>query len=115
MVAAFFHLHGRAGALGRRHGLDGWAVDQRLIDDGLQLHFAAAPIRPILGDDSGALRVVDTVDESVGREAAEDHRVDRADARAGEQRDRQLGSHPHVDRDAVALLHAEAFRTLANF
>ena len=34
-------------------------------------------------------------------------RVDRADARAGEHRDRQLGNQRHVDRDAIALLHAE--------
>jgi len=30
-----------------------------------------------------------------------------ADAGAGEQRDRQLGDHRHVDRDAVALLDAQ--------
>jgi hypothetical protein len=42
-----------------------------------------------------------------GREAAEDHRVDGADAGAGEHRDRRLGDHRQVDRDAVALLDPE--------
>ena len=41
------------------------------------------------------------------REAAEDDRVRRADAGAGEHGDRHLGHHRHVDRDAVARLDAE--------
>ena len=41
------------------------------------------------------------------REAAEHHAVRRADARAGEHRDGQLRDHRHIDRDPIALLHAE--------
>ena len=40
-------------------------------------------------------------------EAAEHHRMDRADARAGEHRERRLGDHRHVDQHPVALLDAE--------
>jgi hypothetical protein len=41
-----------------------------------------------------------------GREAAEDDRMHRADARAGEHRDGRLRDHRHVDGDAIAFLHA---------
>ena len=44
--------------------------------------------------------------ERVAREAAEDHRVHGADARAREHGDRELGDHRHEQRDAVALLDA---------
>ena len=42
------------------------------------------------------------------REPAEHDRVRRAEARAGEHRDRQLGNHPHVDADRRSLADAEA-------
>ena len=50
--------------------------------------------------------VDDAVAQRLGAEAAEDHRVHRADARAGEHGVGQLGDHRHVDADPVALLHA---------
>src|SRR3546814_8933324 len=46
-------------------------------------------------------------DLRLGREAAEDDAVHRADPRAGEHRRRALGNHRHIDGDAVALLDAE--------
>src|SRR6476661_1551063 len=54
-------------------------------------------------------KVVITADEGVRggrfrREAAEHHRVDRADAGAGEHGIDRLRDHRHVDGDAVALL-----------
>ena len=67
---------------------------------------AAAPAA-VGGDDELGLAVVDAVRDRLGAEAAEDHRVHRADARAGEHGDGGLGDHRHVDRDAVALLDAE--------
>ena len=51
--------------------------------------------------------VVDAIGDGGGGESAEDDGVDGADARAGEQRDGQLGRHAHVDGDAIALLDAE--------
>jgi hypothetical protein len=53
-----------------------------------------------------ALGVVDAVGERVGREAAEDDGVHRADARAGQHRVGRLGDHRQVDADPVALLDA---------
>ena len=41
---------------------------------------------------------------------AEDDRVGRADARAGQHRRDGLGDHRQVDRDAVVALHAEALQ-----
>ena len=57
------------------------------------------------GDDAGRAAIGDTAGEAVGREAAEDDRMNRADARAGEHRRRGLGNHRHVDHHAVAALH----------
>ncbi len=44
--------------------------------------------------------------ERFRRESAEDHAVDDAQARAGQQRDGQLGDHAHVDDGAVAGLQS---------
>lgn len=51
--------------------------------------------------------VEDSVGERLRGEAAEDDRMDRADARAREHRDGELDDHRHVDGHAVALLDAE--------
>src|SRR6185503_16955519 len=48
----------------------------------------------------------DATGDRVRREAAEDDRMDRADARACEDGDRRLRDHRHVDGDAVAFLDA---------
>ena len=44
--------------------------------------------------------------QALGGEAAEDHRVRGADARARLHRDHRLDRHRHVDQDALALLDA---------
>ena len=51
--------------------------------------------------------VVDTRGELTRREAAEHHRVNRADARAGEHRNHRFRHHRHVNNDAIALADAE--------
>jgi hypothetical protein len=58
------------------------------------------------GDDEAGVAVDDAGVQGVGGEAAEDDRVDGADARAGEHGDDGLGDHRQVDRDPVALRHA---------
>ena len=82
---------------GQREG----AVEERLVRHGA-VHLDAAG----RGEDELRLGVVDALGELVRREAAEDDRVDRAEARAGEHRHHRLGDHRHVDEDAVALLDA---------
>ena len=53
------------------------------------------------------LAVVDAGGELLRRKAAEHHRMDGADARAGEHGEHRLRHHRHIDDDAVALLDAE--------
>src|SRR6202040_530423 len=56
----------------------------------------------VLRDDCDAARVIDAVRDSMSRKAAKDHRVHRTNSRAGEQRNRELWCHPHVDRNSIA-------------
>ena len=75
------------------------AVEQRLVgDDAVDLDAAGG------GENRRGPGVVDPLGELVGGEAAEDHGVDRAQARAREHRDHGLGHHRHVDDHAVALV-----------
>ena len=80
---------------------------ERVVDRRLERRGLAAAPAAVGGDDELGLRVVDPAAQRLGREAAEDHRVRRADPGAGQHRDRQLGDHRHVDRDAIAGLDAE--------
>ena len=68
---------------------------------------AAAPEAAVGGDEQPGLLVVDAIAQRLGAEAAEHDAVHRADARAGEHRDGQLGDERQVDGDAIALLDAE--------
>ena len=64
----------------------------------------------VAGDQHLRLGVLDAVAERVGGEAPEDHGVGGADARAREERHRQLRHHAEVDVDPVALLDAEGLQ-----
>jgi hypothetical protein len=88
--------------------LDRRGLCHRLVRHVLQRDDVAAPPRPVLREEYLAFRVIDAIAERVGAEPTEDDRVRRADSRAGEHRDRRLGNHPHVDRDAVACDDTEA-------
>ncbi len=63
----------------------------------------------VSSDECFALGVVDTIGETVGGETTEDDRVDRADTRTSEDRDRQLCDHGHVNGDDVAFLDPLGF------
>ena len=56
------------------------------------------------------LCVVDPGGEFLGREAAEDERVNGAEPGARQHRDDRLGYHRHVDEHAVALHHAATLK-----
>ncbi len=71
-------------------------------------HRFAAAHAGVRGDHHRGLGVVDSRREARRREAAEHDGVDRADARAGEHRERGFRDHRHVDQHAIALAHAEA-------
>ena len=58
------------------------------------------------GDQQLGRGVVDAAGKLVGGEAAEDHRMDGAQARTSEHGDDRLGDHRHIDDNAVAFLNA---------
>ena len=72
-------------------------IEQRLVlDDPARLDAAAR------GQNDLRLGVVDAGRELLGGKAAEHHRMNGADARAGEHGDDRLGNHRHVDQHPVA-------------
>ena len=73
------------------------------VDRGFQRQLFAAAALLVGRDHRHGARVVDPVAYRLCREAAEDDRMDRADARARLHRDDALDAHRHVDDDAVAL------------
>ena len=107
VVAALLHRHVVAGAADDERLPDPWRVGHRRVRRLLQRDGRAAPPRLVLRDQDLAAHVVRAVGERVGREAAEDDGVRRAEPRAREHRDRKLGDHAHVDRDLRPLADAE--------
>ena len=111
-VAAGLHDAARVGlarvALEDEHVGAGRAVLHAFVDRLLQREELPAAVAAVHRDDRLRLRVVDAVADGFGREAAEHHRVDDAEAGAGEDRHRELGHHRHVDRDGVAAPEAHA-------
>ena len=112
VVAAGLQVDGRSGSLVDDDMLHARAGLERFLDCGKKFDFSAAAISSILRDDGCGLRVVDAIDQSVGREPAEDDRVRRADAGASQHGDGELGSHAHVNCDPVAFFHAERFQNV---
>ncbi len=80
---------------------------ERLVDRGLELDDAAAAAPAVGGDDQARARVLDAIADGIEGEAAEHHRMHRADPRAGLHGDDRLGNHRHVDHDAVAATDAQ--------
>ncbi len=79
----------------------------RLVKQRLVMHDAAG-LEPAAGGENDFWRgVVDPRRQFARGEAAEHHRMNGADARAGEHRDRRLRHHRHIKNDAVALADAE--------
>ncbi len=108
VVAPFLHRHAAPRHLHDDHMLHGRAVLERLVRVGLQRHLAPAPAPLVGGDQDSAAAVLDAVRQAVRGEAAEHHRMDRAEPGAGQHRHRRLHHHRHIDRHPVPALHAEA-------
>ena len=110
----FLHVRERLVAAGARashhddHVLDGRRFLERLVRVALERNDLPASIAAVGGDDDLRLRVVHAVAQRLGREAAEHHRVNRADARAREHRDDDFGDERHVDADAIPAPNAES-------
>ncbi len=87
--------------------LDRRACGHGFVHGALELNLAATAVARVLRQDSDTSRIVDAISDRVGRKSAEDHGVDRADPRAGQQSNRQFRRHAHVDGDPVTLLDAQ--------
>ncbi len=81
-------------------------LGDRRIEHGLVAHHPARLEAAGGREDQDGLRVVDAGCQLVGRKAAEDDRMDGADAGAGEHGDHRLGHHRHIENDAVAMAGA---------
>ena len=79
----------------------------RLVHRRLERDLLAAAVLAVGGDDQPRAGVRDALVDALRGEAAEHHRVDRADTRAGLHRHHRLDGHRQVDQHAVALLDAE--------
>ena len=79
----------------------------RLVEQRLVLHDAAG-LEPATGrEDQFRFRVFDARRKLFRREAAEHHRMHRADPRASQHRDHGFRHHRHIEDDAVAFGDAE--------
>ena len=88
-------------------GLRGDSRD-RLVEQRLVGHDAARLDAAGRGQHDARRGVLDPLRQLGRREAAEHHRVDGAETRAGEHREDGLGHHRHVEQHAVAARDAEA-------
>ena len=79
----------------------------RFVEKRLVVHDAAGLDAAARRQNHFRLCVVDAGRQFARREAAEHHRVNGADARAGEHGDHGFRHHGHVEDDAVALFDAE--------
>ena len=86
------------------------AVAERVIDIFLQRHNAAAAIGAVGGDERDRAAIADPVTNAVGAESAEDHRVHRADPRAGQHGNRRLGNVRQINDDAIAFFDVVSFQ-----
>ncbi len=109
-VAAGLHGHGqrpRRGGARRGHASTVEVRSRASSAADLRSTGRAPAPAAVGGDEQRGLGVLDAAGQGLGREAAEDDRVRRADARAGEHGDGQLRDHGHVDGDPVAGLDAQ--------
>ena len=109
-VAAVLHLAVGVGVLDDDDVLERLEVAHHLVDLLLDRRGLALAPRAVDGDQRLGLGELHALLDRVGREAAEDDVVRRADPRAGEHRHHDLGDHRQVDPDDVALLDPEVLQ-----
>ena len=76
------------------------------VEQGFVMHHPRALDAATGGDDGHGLGVINARGQFGRGEAAEDHRMHRTEAGAGQHGHHRLGQHGHVDDDALALGHA---------
>jgi hypothetical protein len=100
------HRYFGAGRLDDDDLLQRRGAGRGFIDGGLELDPLAAAAAFVGGDDDPGAAILDAAGERIGGEAAEHHRMNRPDPRAGKRGIGCLGDHRHVERDPVAFHHA---------
>ena len=101
-VASGFHLDGVFRALQDDDAFHlAVAVLERGVDVGLERHDLAAPPAAVGGDDELRTAVREPVLDGVRAEPAEDHRMHRADPRAGEHGNRRFRHQRQVEDDPI--------------
>ena len=108
-VAALLPGYLFLGALDDDAFFDGGAILHGGVGGFFQGNDFSATEAAVGGDEDFGFAIGDAVGNGGGAESAEDHGVHGADAGAGEHGDGQLGNHGHIDRDAIAGLHAEEY------
>ena len=100
------HVALAAGALEDDDVLDRLAAaeGEGFVGDGLERDRLAAAELAVGGDQHDGAGIVDAIAHRLGREAAENDRVNGADTGAGLHGDDAFDGHRHVDDDAVTLL-----------
>src|SRR5215472_13259254 len=108
VVAAILPRDRAAGALVDDHVFDAGAIGERFIYRIFETHFFAAPPRAVARDDDLRLQILNARLQRLRRKAAEHDRMRDTQACAGQQRDRKLRDHSHVDDRSIASLQTAA-------
>jgi hypothetical protein len=106
-IAPFFPGYFFFGALNDNGFFNGVAFFQSFVGGFFQRHDFSAAIATVGGDQDFRLAIGDTVGESGSAETTEHDRMNGAHARTSQHGDGKLGHHGHVNRNAIARLHAE--------
>mgnify|MGYP001549064184 CR=1 FL=1 len=85
---------------------------QRPVGIGLERYRLAATYAFIRSDDDATVGIQDTVFDGFGRKAAENDRMNSADACAGEHGVGRFGHHRHIDAHTVSFPHAAGFEDI---
>ena len=112
MVTPLHHLDLIATALDNNNMLDRWCLGDRFIGSRFQREDFTAPISTIGRDQHLRFRIIDAIDERLGRETSEDHRVWCTNASTSQHRNRRFGNHRKVNVDTITLGHPEVFQRI---
>ena len=107
MVAAGGHVYRGAGAAQHDHGAHTVGERQGLVHGVLEGYSLTAAEATVGCHHDVGPRVLDAILDSAGAEAAEDHRVRRPDAGAGQHGNHQFGDHRHIDGDHIPFAYAQ--------
>ena len=112
MVTPLHHFDLIATALDNNNVLDRWRLGDRFIGGWLQREDFTAPISTIGCDQHLRFSVIDAIDERLGGETSEDHRMWCTNASTSQHRNRRFGNHREINVDTITLDHPEVFQRI---